>query len=159
LRAQKSNPSFHRRDAKLGLIAAMRAWDPSLPTLQFVEEEIRSVQAVTQKAGVSVDNSGGCVGDAAIVTHVAEVLKRTNMAHIACHGKQNTANALSSGFYLSDANFSISRLMDLNLKNAFFAFLSACETAKGDKKQPDQTVHLAAAMLFVGFRSVVGTMW
>ncbi|EIN05203.1 hypothetical protein PUNSTDRAFT_137885 [Punctularia strigosozonata HHB-11173 SS5] len=24
---------------------------------------------------------------------------------------------------------------------------------------PDETVHLAAAMLFTGFRSVVGTMW
>jgi CHAT domain-containing protein len=37
--------------------------------------------------------------------------------------------------------------------------MSACETAKGDQKQPDQVVHLAAAMLFAGFQSVVGTMW
>jgi CHAT domain-containing protein len=49
--------------------------------------------------------------------------------------------------------------MDLDLKDAFLAFLSACETAKGDKEQPDQTVDLAAAMLFVGFRSVIATMW
>lgn len=37
--------------------------------------------------------------------------------------------------------------------------LSACETATGDSEQPDQAVHLAAAMLFVGFRSVIATMW
>jgi CHAT domain-containing protein len=78
---------------------------------------------------------------------------------IACHGVQNADNALLSGFCLSDGNLTVSRLMELDLKDAFFAFLSACETAKGDEKQPDQTVHLAAAMLFVGFRSVVANMW
>jgi CHAT domain-containing protein len=49
--------------------------------------------------------------------------------------------------------------MSLNLPNAFLAILSACETAKGDASQPDQSVHLAAAMLYIGFKSVVGTMW
>jgi CHAT domain-containing protein len=83
----------------------------------------------------------------------------TNLTHIACHGTQDAVNALSSGYYLSDENLSVSCLMDLNLRDAFFAFLSACETAKGDEQQPDQTIHLAAAMLFVGFRSMVATMW
>jgi hypothetical protein len=53
----------------------------------------------------------------------------------------------------------VSSLMSLNLPNAFLAILSACETAKGDTSQPDQAVHLAATMLYVGFKSVVGTMW
>jgi hypothetical protein len=50
-------------------------------------------------------------------------------------------------------------LIELKLDDAFLAFLSACETAKGDKKQPDQAMHLAAAMLFSGFKSIVATMW
>jgi CHAT domain-containing protein len=49
--------------------------------------------------------------------------------------------------------------MKLDLKHAQLAFLSACETAKGDREQPDQAIHLAATMLFVGFKSVIGTMW
>lgn len=49
--------------------------------------------------------------------------------------------------------------MELKLTNAVLAYLGACETAKGDKYQPDQAVHLAASMLFCGFRSVVATMW
>jgi CHAT domain-containing protein len=49
--------------------------------------------------------------------------------------------------------------MELDLKHAHLAFLSACETAKGDRAQPDQAIHLAATMLFVGFRSIIGTMW
>ena len=40
------------------------------------------------------------------------------------------------------------------------AFLSACHTAAGDSKgTPDEVVHLAAALQFCGFRSVVGTLW
>jgi hypothetical protein len=53
----------------------------------------------------------------------------------------------------------ISKLMELKLDRPWFAFLSACETAKGDAEQPDQVMHLAAAMLFAGFKSVVATMW
>jgi len=49
--------------------------------------------------------------------------------------------------------------MKLNLPRASLAFLSACETAKGSADQPDQVLHLAATMLFVGFPSVIGTMW
>jgi CHAT domain-containing protein len=159
LRAQRSNPSFHKHNAKLGLVAAMKAWNVGLPDLRFVEDEINIVRATAESESISVDHSNRCDGNATTVARVSEVLKNTNLVHIACHGTQNTTNALSSGYCLSDGNLTVSRLMDLDLRDAFFAFLSACETAKGDEKQPDQTVHLAAAMLFVGFRSVVATMW
>ena len=29
----------------------------------------------------------------------------------------------------------------------------------GDEESPDEAIHLASAMQFVGFRSVIGTMW
>jgi CHAT domain-containing protein len=34
-----------------------------------------------------------------------------------------------------------------------------CETAKGDEITPDEAMHLAASLLFRGFRGVVATMW
>jgi CHAT domain-containing protein len=159
LRGQKQNPRLYKYEAKLGFVAAMRAWDVSLPTLWNVEEEIDVVRAAAEKASLSVDNTISCVGNDAVVSRVSHVFQNINLVHIACHGIQNNVDALSSGFCLSDRNLTVSRLMELDLKNAFFAFLSACETAKGDEKQPDQTIHLAAAMLSVGFRSVVATMW
>jgi CHAT domain-containing protein len=110
-----------------------------------------------EQANVSVIESSS--EGSATALHVAKELENVNLVHIACHGKQSTENALSSGFCLSDGSLTISQLMELDLKNAMFAFLSACETARGDEKQPEQTLHLAAAMLFVGFRSVVATMW
>jgi CHAT domain-containing protein len=82
-----------------------------------------------------------------------------DFVHLACHGTQDQTSALDSGFHLSDAKLTISALMDLNLDKAWFAYLSACETAKSDAQQPDQVVHIASAMLHAGFKSVVATMW
>jgi CHAT domain-containing protein len=79
--------------------------------------------------------------------------------HLACHGYQDTDFPLNSGFVMRDNMLTVSHLMTLSLPHAFLAFLSACETAKCDSRQPDQAVHLAAAMLFAGFKSIVATMW
>jgi CHAT domain-containing protein len=82
----------------------------------------------------------------------------THILHLASHGVQEP-DPLKSAFLMQDGGFSIKDIMGLNLPHAVLAFLSACETAKGDKRVPDQAVHLAASMLFCGFRSVIGTMW
>jgi CHAT domain-containing protein len=99
------------------------------------------------------------LADAATVERVTHRMQSAQFVHLACHGTQHPTDALESGFYLSDGTLTVSKLMDLDLDQAWFAYLSACETAKGDARQPDQVVHLAAAMLFTGFKSVVATMW
>ena len=43
--------------------------------------------------------------------------------------------------------------------DAELAFLSACQTAVGDEKTPEESAHLAAGMLAVGYKGVVATMW
>jgi len=46
------------------------------------------------------------------------------------------------------------------LPTAEFAFLSACHTAElTEGSIADEGLHLAAAIQYCGFRSVVGTMW
>lgn len=93
------------------------------------------------------------------VSTALEKLPEVSIFHLACHGVQDYGNPLDSGFMLRDAKLSIAQLMPLPLPHAFLAFLSACETAKGDHEYTGQAVHLAATMLFAGFKSVVGTMW
>ncbi|KAG2354046.1 hypothetical protein BDR07DRAFT_1307318 [Suillus spraguei] len=44
-------------------------------------------------------------------------------------------------------------------RNSEFAFLWAFHTTVGDEKSPDESIHLAAAIQFSGFRSVIDTMW
>jgi CHAT domain-containing protein len=126
-----------------------------LPYIPGVDDEVQTV------AGIVMSTSALVANDVYAPSMVHSVLAQAPSAHIlhlACHGHQHE-DPLQSYFALHDGRLTISALMDLKLPNAMLAYLSACETAKGDKKQPDQAVHLAASMLFCGFRSVVATMW
>jgi CHAT domain-containing protein len=130
----------------------------NMPFLHNVKAEITDISRLARATdGIEVLEYGRT--SAAKVHEVAEALPRTNIMHLACHGVQDQEDPLSSGFCLGDGKLTVSQLMDLKLDHPFLAFLSACETAKGDKNQPDQTIHLAATMLFCGFQSVVATMW
>jgi CHAT domain-containing protein len=127
-----------------------------LSRLPNVEHETCQVIEAAVGAGIMVDAQ---INDSATQDIVAASLESAQFVHVASHGTQDPFKPLQSGLCLQDGILTVERLMKLDLKDAFFAFLSACETAKGDKKQPDQTIHLAATLLFTGFKSVVGTMW
>ena len=79
--------------------------------------------------------------------------------HLACHGSQNTEDPTKSAFELYDQSLTLSTLMRTASDNVELAFLSACQTAVGDPKIPEESAHLAAGMLAVGFKGVIGTMW
>ncbi|EIN09485.1 hypothetical protein PUNSTDRAFT_133277 [Punctularia strigosozonata HHB-11173 SS5] len=64
---------------------------------------------------------------------------QASILHLACHGQQNLGDALESGFILPDGKSTISSLSDV--------------------EQPDEVISLSAAMIFSGFKSVIGTMW
>jgi CHAT domain-containing protein len=133
------------------------ASDPKLGGLWSVHKELANVGslATSKRFGRTVET----VAKAATIELVTERFKSASFVHLACHGIQDEDNALESGFHLNDGRLTISKLMELELDRPWFAYLSACETAKGDEYQPDQVMHLAAAMLFAGFKNVVATMW
>ncbi|KZV68454.1 TPR-like protein [Peniophora sp. CONT] len=79
--------------------------------------------------------------------------------HLACHGLQDPKDPLQSAFALHDGPLSLRDLMTTTADNAELAFLSACQTAVGDEKIPEESMHLAAGMLAVGYKGVVATMW
>ncbi|KAJ7768109.1 tetratricopeptide repeat-containing protein [Mycena maculata] len=94
-------------------------------------------------------------------------LRDSSIAHFACHGVQDSNQPLDSGLQLTDGRLTVSQIMRspensqiLDVRQYMsLAFLSACETAKGDRTRPDEAMHLAATLLFAGFRGVVATMW
>lgn len=98
-------------------------------------------------------------GDNGTVDAVLKAIAKHNWVHFACHGAQNTQDPTQSAFALHDGPLKLSTLMNKELVNAQLAVLSACQTATGEKTLSEEAVHLAAAMLNIGFQSVVGTMW
>jgi CHAT domain-containing protein len=98
-------------------------------------------------------------GDALTVQEVLKFMEDFSSIHLACHASQDQKEPLKSRFLFHDGPLTLSNIMQKNLKNADFAFLSACQTSTGEEKLSEEAVHLAAGMLAVGYCRVVATMW
>jgi CHAT domain-containing protein len=120
------------------------------------DELLKVKQIVKSDHLISLDLSQEPASTEKILSH----LSTTSIAHFACHGQQDTKNPLESALILDDGErLKISRIMEQPMPGASLAFLSACETALGDERLPDEVIHLAASMLFAGFHGAVATMW
>ncbi|KAI9454293.1 hypothetical protein BJY52DRAFT_1225163 [Lactarius psammicola] len=106
--------------------------DPSLPT---VGGEIQVVQALDTKVT-------SLISEAATPATVIDGFHRHQfrpLSRVMVHWRQ---------------------IVRSRLPTAEFAFLSACHTAEATEESiVDEVLHLAAAVQYCGFRSVVGTMW
>ncbi|KAF9077039.1 TPR-like protein [Rhodocollybia butyracea] len=128
-------------------------YDKSLPRTKEEIHQILQYQKLIPTTSME--------GPAATKQELEKALVDHEWLHIASHGTLIPGKPFSSYFSLAGGSrFALMDIIRLNLPNATFAFLSACHTAE----QPpgsvhDEVIHLAAAMQFCGFRSVVGTMW
>ncbi|KAF5347402.1 hypothetical protein D9758_011252 [Tetrapyrgos nigripes] len=86
-------------------------------------------------------------------------IREHDWVHFACHGVLNLENPLQSAFLLQDGSLEVADLMKESFHHKKLAYLSACRTAAGSEKLPEESVHLAAGMLMAGFADVVGTLW
>jgi hypothetical protein len=159
---QTSRPSARilRADTKVLLAAAPSAAAHNV--LPAASREVEIVASIIPSHGILANgdlSAPSAVQYASTADDVLRLLPETTILHLACHGKQNPGAPLESGFVMQDRMVHISDLLSLELTKARLAFLSACETAQGDLRHPDEILHLAATMLIVGFTSVVGTMW
>ena len=126
------------------------------------ESELLSVEKELDNIGQDVDGLATFTridDDETCISRVVEELGKNEWVHLACHGLPNRKQPFESAFALHDGHFTIQRIIGCDLKNPEFAYLSACHTTVGDEESPDEMIHLASAMQFVGFRSVIGTMW
>ncbi|KAB5592543.1 aromatic di-alanine and TPR containing protein [Ceratobasidium theobromae] len=98
-------------------------------------------------------------GSEATRAKVLEAIERHDWVHLACHAHQDAYDPTESGFFLHNGMLSLATITQKSFKNKGLAFLSACQTATGDRKIADEAVHLASGMLMAGYPSVIGTMW
>ena len=136
------------------LLTVSQPATPGQWRLPGVVKEVDAVQALQRQIGrfdlTRLDDKKATV--AAVLNH----MKECSWIHLACHGVQA---AIDSAFILFDGPLTLRDVIKHSFSHTELAFLSACETAHGDDKSPEEAIHLAAGMLMAGYGSVVGTMW
>jgi hypothetical protein len=121
--------------------------------LPDVREELRRIDNLGEFVEV-------LVGEKANQETVLSRLQQHPWVHFACHGHQEDEPFLTSFQLHGDERLSLIDLIKARLPDAELAFLSACHSAAINiHDTPNETIHLAAALQFCGFRSVVGTLW
>ena len=123
-------------------------------TLPGVRGEMEVVQELnTQVTGLILED--------ATPTAVLAGLRDHRFVHFSCHGTLEIGKPFDASFELGGGQgLTLLDIVRSQLPAAEFAFLSACHTAElTDESVADEGLHLAAAMQYCGFRSVVGTMW
>lgn len=97
-------------------------------------------------------------GPRATTDAVLDLLRTHRYAHISCHGHQDLGDPSAAGLELADGLLGVRRIA-ANPALCEFVFLSACRTATGGVRLADETITLAAALSYAGFRHVVATLW
>lgn len=136
---------------------------PGLMPLPYTVEERKCIQEVIPpEAFLHLSDSESTQyptdGSDATLENVLLRLPAASIVHFACHGTQSS-DPLKSALHLQNGQLTLDMIMHQNLPNSSIAILSSCHSAAGDQDQPDETIHLGAAMLAAEFQSVIATMW
>ena len=141
---------------ELRLLAVLQPPSDGLPPLQGVVTELEYMKEVIKNSTCTtlVESSVGTVEE------VLGLMKEVDWVHFACHGIQDPTSPTKSGLCLAnERRLKVSDIITLSRSRGGLAFLSACQTATGDKVLSDEAIHVAAGMLFAGYSGVIGTMW
>ncbi|KAG8753409.1 hypothetical protein FRC11_007449, partial [Ceratobasidium sp. 423] len=137
------------------LLAVAQEKTPGQSDLPATTTELAHIEAHAQPP-LRCLKLEGCHGTTdAVLTAMEEY----DWVHLACHAYQAIDDPTSSGFMLQNGTLSLAAITSKAFKNKGLAFLSACQTAMGDKTLADESVHLASGMLMAGYPSVIATMW
>ena len=129
---------------------------PGMNRIPFAKSEVEKIKKQLETRQIPFSTLDD---EKATVQCFSESMEQFPCIHVACHASQDMTDPLKSSIHLHDGPLTLSEIIKKKLQNSDFAFLSACQTSKGDTKLPEEVVHLASGMLAAGYRSVVGTMW
>jgi len=166
---QKNLPDIYTSSYTTTLSALIRARSntsgqcivPKLLAIGQPGEALPNVRAEIDNLCQLGDFVDVLVGAEANRDQVLHALQQHSWAHFACHGHLgDITQPFRASFELhSSSSLTLLELIQAKLPNTELAFLSACHSAEGDSITPDESIHLAAALQFCGFWSMVGTLW
>jgi CHAT domain-containing protein len=124
--------------------------------LSEVCKDVKVIQELKKRLPVQ-----SLISKGATTTSVLDGLRDHQFVHFVCHGTLEARKPFDAGFELyGKERLTLLDIVRSQLPAAEFAFLSACHTAELTAgSSADEVLHLAAAVQYCGFRSVVGTMW
>ncbi|THH17990.1 hypothetical protein EW146_g2917 [Bondarzewia mesenterica] len=141
-------------DPNLLLVGAPGTAENPYANLPHVEHECKIARSWLPRGN-------DLIGSAATREAVLTALRSHSWVHFACHALHSRTQPFNSSFVLhKNELLSLRNFMTAHTPNAGLAFLSACDSAAADTSTtPDEVLHLAAAVQFSGFCSVVATLW
>ncbi|KAF9254227.1 hypothetical protein L218DRAFT_886742 [Marasmius fiardii PR-910] len=122
-------------------------------TLKHAEAEVKAIHELGPFVNCLVEKD-------ATQEKVLKGLLSHQWAHFVCHGTLAPLPFDSFLHLFGEDKLTMGDIIKMNHSDASFAFLAACHSAEQTPAGlSDEILHLAGAMLFSGFQSVVGTMW
>ncbi|KAF8729256.1 TPR-like protein, partial [Rhizoctonia solani] len=137
------------------LLAICQADTPGQSSLPGTIEELSSIRECIQKPLELTEIQGLDV----TAQVVLDAMDKHDWVHLACHAEQNVHEPAESGFFLHGGLLTLSAIIGRSFKSKGLAFLSACQTAKGDRNMPDEMIHLASGLQMAGYANVIATLW
>ncbi len=125
---------------------------PGLPALPGARREVATL------AGLPIPTQV-LAGSGAVRDAVSQAVPDHAWAHFACHAGQDLRDPSAGRLYLHDGHLTVADLSQLRLDHAQFAYLSACDTARGGLRLPDEALHLGGALQLAGYQHVIATQW
>jgi CHAT domain-containing protein len=125
---------------------------PNQPSLPWVREELDRIDA-------SIPIITRVEHPLASRRLVLDALGRHTWAHFAGHAGAYQDKPTDPAIVLSDGPLHVTQIATRQLRAAEFIYLSACRTFLGDGDLQDESIHLAAACQFAGYRHVVASLW
>jgi CHAT domain-containing protein len=148
-----------KKEIKEVLLVAMPQ-TPNTPRNSPLPNVVREIDSVAKILPNAVSTTALQRPNRAIVF---KHLSSCQIVHFACHGQSDYFKPSQSCLLLEDWKMyplSVAYITSLNLKDAQFAYLSACQAAdSGQDALLDEGIHLTGACQLAGFPRVVGTLW
>ncbi|KAH8995798.1 CHAT domain-containing protein [Lactarius hatsudake] len=155
LESDHHEPGLPKSDLPSLLVAHYDVPSPDVP-LSEVCKDIEVVHELKTRLPVR-----SLISEGATTASALDGLRDHQFVHFICHSTLENSKPFDAGFVLhGNERLTLLDIVRSHLPAAEFAFLSACHTAElTDGSSADEALHLAAAVQYCGFRSVVGTMW
>ncbi|MFJ1831177.1 CHAT domain-containing protein [Streptomyces sp. NPDC088178] len=110
-------------------------------------------------AGARLPGARMLLDGAADPDSVREELAMAAWVHIACHATTDVGEPSASRLALAGGALSVVDIGRLRIRDAHFAYLSACGTARGGDVLSDEVIHISSAFQLAGYSHVIGTLW